>query len=127
MAEQPLFTDRLVLKDGTVVLPEEIESVQYFYDREKGRDSEKAFLIITFDGRPYGGPLSHIRRDRYTGEHDRDGKEIFENDMDNDGNVVRCHHTGEWMLCSSSGAAFPLWCLCGLAITGMVPFGEESC
>jgi hypothetical protein len=124
-----IFRDRIVLKNGTVIMPENIDRVEVVgrgrstivsYDVER----KNTYSVIAEEGM--------FRTDRPTGMVDSTGKEIFERDeaVINGAIGVICQEpNGAWLfdVDKNNAAVFMLSTICDrLTITGMVPFGEET-
>jgi hypothetical protein len=125
-----IFRDRIVLKNGTVIMPENIDRVEVVgrgrstivsYDVER----KNTYSVIAEEGM--------FRTDRPTGMVDSTGKEIFERDrvvMDGKTGVVKFSDAAfdvAWDEQTVWGNEDGLWTVnARLTITGMVPFGEDK-
>lgn len=124
-----IFRDRIVLPsfggEPTAIYPEQIKAVALL---KPGVSPVPMCRIVKKDNTAYTVTVSGICTDRPTGMVDSTGKEIFERDIDSNGNVVVQAKSGEWMLVNKSGAAFPMMYINtnSITVTGMVPFEEES-
>ena len=123
-----IFRDRIVLSDGTVIMPDEITRLEVCFIN--GVDS------VEIQTKTRGLYNSQFRTDRPTGMVDSTGKEIFENDrMTRGTSVGTVSFTDDcgWRLVIIKGelsddeyCSLPLHVYGPLyTITGMVPFGEE--
>jgi hypothetical protein len=114
-----IFHNRYVLKDGTVIMPDEINIVRRWRSN---------WWITLCNGAEHA--VISYRTDRPTGMVDSTGKEIFERDIvlyGEDRGVIKCSDTGAWWLKDDFGAFALLYdAHMHLTITGMVPFGEET-
>lgn len=115
-----IFPFRLVLFDGTVIMPDEIFGIELF-----GTD---AIQIELHDGRCYIPLRCEVRPDLATGMKDSTGKEIYERDMYGAYVVLR-RSSGLWILSApnhNNDDWHGLSRVCAtITITGHVPFGEE--
>jgi len=116
------FLPRFVLPDGTVVMPEQVWTVY--------RTRNDAWFVEWEEG---DSPLATARRDRQTGMPDQNGKIIFERDIlqASDGRQFRVHqsYNGLWLVIEigrEEGGSDPLYAYQDCAITGFVPYKEDT-
>ena len=123
-----IFRDRIVLKDGTVIMPEQIRSLSQL----GGEHQVVVYYVPTGETEPYARsfPINDIRTDRPTGMVDSTGKVIFERDIvcstDGDRGTVAMWR-GRWIVRfhTPNLENIPLYEIDkSLTITGMVPWED---